>query len=194
MPRGAKDVLGADVPQLRGGADGGTLEDWLEAELRSDHAGETGAVAIYDGILKITRDPELISFALDHRETEAQHLVLIEQWVPIAGRSRLILAWRMAGFATGFLPALFGRQAVYATIDAVETFVDLHYSAQINRLATCEYRADLNSTLVRCRDDEIEHRNQARERATEPVGLFLNAWCWLVGIGSAGAVALARRF
>ena len=194
MPRGAKDVLGADVPQLRGGADGGTLEDWLEAELRSDHAGETGAVAIYDGILKITRDPELISFALDHRETEAQHLVLIEQWVPIAGRSRLILAWRMAGFATGFLPALFGRQAVYATIDAVETFVDLHYSGQINRLATCEYRADLNSTLVRCRDDEIEHRNQARERATEPVGLFLNAWCWLVGIGSAGAVALARRF
>tara|TARA_B100000676_G_scaffold252600_1_gene258068 strand:+ start:1497 stop:2081 length:585 start_codon:yes stop_codon:yes gene_type:complete len=194
MPRGAKDVLGADVPQMRGGADGGTLEDWLEAELRSDHAGETGAVAIYDGILKITRDPELISFALDHRETEAQHLVLIEQWVPIAGRSRLILAWRMAGFATGFLPALFGRQAVYATIDAVETFVDLHYSAQINRLATCEYRADLNSTLVRCRDDEIEHRNQARERATEPVGLFLNAWCWLVGIGSAGAVALARRF
>ena len=194
MPRGAKDVLGADVPQMRGGADGGTLEHWLEAELRSDHAGETGAVAIYDGILKITRDPELISFALDHRETEAQHLVLIEQWVPIAGRSRLILAWRMAGFATGFLPALFGRQAVYATIDAVETFVDLHYSAQINRLATCEYRADLNSTLVRCRDDEIEHRNQARERATEPVGLFLNAWCWLVGIGSAGAVALARRF
>tara|TARA_B100000674_G_scaffold439589_1_gene402006 strand:+ start:1526 stop:2110 length:585 start_codon:yes stop_codon:yes gene_type:complete len=194
MPRGAKDVLGADVPQMRGGADGGTLEDWLEAELRSDHAGETGAVAIYDGILKITRDPELISFALDHRETEAQHLVLIEQWVPIAGRSRLILAWRMAGFATGFLPALFGRQAVYATIDAVETFVDLHYSGQINRLATCEYRADLNSTLVRCRDDEIEHRNQARERATEPVGLFLNAWCWLVGIGSAGAVALARRF
>jgi len=194
MPRGAKDVLGADVPQLRGGADGGTLEDWLEAELRSDHAGETGAVAIYDGILKITRDPELISFALDHRETEAQHLVLIEQWVPIAGRSRLILAWRMAGVATGFLPALFGRQAVYATIDAVETFVDLHYSGQINRLATCEYRADLNSTLVRCRDDEIEHRNQARERATEPVGLFLNAWCWLVGIGSAGAVALARRF
>ena len=194
MPRGAKDVLGADVPQMRGGSDGGTLEDWLEAELRSDHAGETGAVAIYDGILKITRDPELISFALDHRETEAQHLVLIEQWVPIAGRSRLILAWRMAGFATGFLPALFGRQAVYATIDAVETFVDLHYSGQINRLATCEYRADLNSTLVRCRDDEIEHRNQARERATEPVGLFLNAWCWLVGIGSAGAVALARRF
>ena len=194
MPRGAKGVLEAHVPQMRRSAGGSTLEHWLDRELRSDHAGEIGAVAIYDGILQATRDTELISFALDHRETETRHLALIEQWVPVAGRSRLLLAWRMAGFATGFLPALFGRQAVYATINAVETFVDLHYSGQINRLATCEYRADLKSTLVRCRDDEIEHRNQARERATEPVGLFLNAWCWLVGIGSAGAVALARRF
>ena len=193
MPRGAKDVLGADVPQMRSGADGNTLEHWLEAELRSDHAGETGAVAIYDGILKITRDPELISFALDHRETETQHLALIEQWVPIAGRSRLLLAWRMAGFATGFLPALFGKKAVYATIDAVEIFVEKHYSTQIDRLATHEDRAGLKSILVQCREDEIEHRNQARERAGKPLGLFLHAWCWLVGIGSAGAVAVARR-
>ena len=194
MQRGDKGALWAHVPRRRNSAGGSTLEHWLDRELRSDHAGETGAVAIYDGILKCTRDPELILFALDHRETETRHLALIEQSLPIAARSRLLLAWRMAGFATGFLPALFGRQAVYATINAVETFVDLHYSGQINRLATCGYRADLKSTLVRCRDDEIEHRNQARERATEPVGLFLNAWCWLVGIGSAGAVALARRF
>ena len=194
MSRSSNDALEAQPSHLNNNADRSTLKHWLVAELRSDHAGETGAVAIYDGILKITRDPELISFALDHRETETQHLALIEQWVPIASRSRLLLAWRMAGFATGFLPTLFGKKAVYATIDAVETFVELHYSAQIDRLASCEDRAELKSILVRCRDDEIEHRNQARERAGEPFGLFLNAWCWLVGIGSAGAVAVARRF
>lgn len=194
MPRGANDALERRLPHMRSSAGRSTLDRWLDRELRSDHAGEIGAVAIYDGILTATRDPELISFALDHRETESRHLALIEQWVPVAGRSRLLLAWRMAGFTTGFLPALFSRKAVYATINAVETFVERHYSGQIDRLATCEYRAELKSTLVRCRDDEIEHRNQARERATEPVGLFLDAWCWLVSIGSAGAVALARKF
>jgi ubiquinone biosynthesis monooxygenase Coq7 len=193
MPLDAHDAQRTRAPQLTSDSAGSDTKHWLVAELRSDHAGETGAVAIYNGILKSTRDPELISFALDHRETENRHLALIEEMVPVASRSRLLFAWRIAGFATGFLPALFGQKAVYATIDAVETFVERHYSAQIDRLATYEDRADLRSLLVRCRDDEIEHRNQARECAAQPIGLFLNAWCWLVGIGSAGAVALARR-
>ena len=181
------------LPRLTNSSFDSATEHWLAAELRSDHAGETGAVAIYNGILKATCDPELISFALDHRETEMEHLALIEERVPVVGRSHLLFAWKMAGVATGFLPTLFGPKAVYATIDAVETFVELHYSAQIERLGTCEARAELKSILVRCRDDEIEHRNQARERAGKPLGLFLHAWCWLVGIGSAGAVAVARR-
>ena len=180
--------------QMIGDTGSSDTKHWLDAELRSDHAGETGAVAIYSGILAATSDPELISFALDHRETEMRHLALVEEWVPVAGRSRLLFAWRMAGFATGYLPAFFGQNAVYATIDAVETFVEQHYSAQIDRLATHEDQAGLKSLLVRCRDDEIKHRNQARGRAAEPVGFFLNAWCQLVSIGSAGAVALARRF
>ena len=48
----------------------------LGAELRSDHAGETGAVAIYRGILAITRNPELRTFAEHHLATE-QDLSLI---------------------------------------------------------------------------------------------------------------------
>ena len=193
MPLDAHDAQRTHAPQLTSDPAGSDAQHWLVAELRSDHAGESGAVAIYNGILKATRDPELISFALDHRETEMGHLALIEEWVPVAGRSRLLFAWRMAGFATGFLPTLFGKKAVYATIDAVEVFAEQHYSTQIDRLATHENRAGLKSILVQCREDEIEHRNQARERAGEPFGLFLNAWCWLVGIGSAGAVALARK-
>lgn len=39
---------------------------YIERELRSDHAGETGAVYIYKGIIavaKLRKDPELIRFA-----------------------------------------------------------------------------------------------------------------------------------
>jgi ubiquinone biosynthesis monooxygenase Coq7 len=44
--------------------------EWLIAELRSDQAGETGAVAIYDGILAVTRNSDLRAFAEHHRATE----------------------------------------------------------------------------------------------------------------------------
>ena len=36
----------------------------LIGDLRSDHAGETGAVAIYLGILAVSRDPAVRQFAL----------------------------------------------------------------------------------------------------------------------------------
>jgi len=83
-------------------------------ELRSDHAGETGAVFIYQGITTVARwrqDTELLAFARQHGETETEHLRLIEDWLPAESRSRLLLPWRMAGWLTGTLPALFGRRA-----------------------------------------------------------------------------------
>ena len=180
-------------PQTSGCTLNNDTKNWLEAELRSDHAGESGAIAICEGILRTTRDPELVSFALNHRRTEIRHLAWIEEIVPVAGRSRLTFVWTIAGFIIGCLPALFGRNAVYATIDTVETFVESHYTSQINRLETDESKSELRSILVRCRDDEIKHRDQARNFTTEPSGYFLSVWCWMVGIGSAAAVFLARK-
>jgi demethoxyubiquinone hydroxylase (CLK1/Coq7/Cat5 family) len=122
---------GAGVP------DDAARARYLEQELRSDHAGETGAVWIYRGIAAVaTRrvDTELLEFAHRHGDTEAEHLRLVELWLPPAKRSRLLGPWRLAGWLTGALPALAGRRAVYATIAAVETFVDQHYQQQIDHL------------------------------------------------------------
>jgi hypothetical protein len=99
----------------------------LLRELRSDHAGETGAVYIYKGIVAVAtwrKDEELLSFAKRHCITEADHLRQIEEWLPIQQRSWLLGPWRLAGWLTGALPAVFGRRSVYGTIAAVETFVD----------------------------------------------------------------------
>ena len=41
------------------------MDDFLKAFLRSDHAGEVGAVYIYKGILTIAKDPELVSFSVE---------------------------------------------------------------------------------------------------------------------------------
>jgi demethoxyubiquinone hydroxylase (CLK1/Coq7/Cat5 family) len=172
------------------------LSVYLERELRSDHAGETGAVAIYQGISTIAAwrgDAELIEFASQHGQTEAEHLRLIEAWFPPARRSRLLGPWRVAGWLTGALPALFGRRAVYATIAAVETFVDQHYQQQIDHLQSHGGPEGLLPLLLRCQSDELHHRDEAAALAGAKISWPLRAWCQVVGTGSAAAVVLARR-
>jgi ubiquinone biosynthesis monooxygenase Coq7 len=170
-----------------------SLPDWLIRDLRSDHAGETGAIAIYRGILAVTNNDEIRSFAESHLKTEGQHLELIESVLPPDARSSLLPLWRAAGFLTGALPAMFGNAAVYRTIDAVETFVDLHYSKQVVRLSHEERFSEIHDILERCQTDEIRHRDEARNRLQNTPSMLSEAWCWLIGFGSAVAVTLARR-
>jgi demethoxyubiquinone hydroxylase (CLK1/Coq7/Cat5 family) len=169
------------------------VPDDLLGEIRSDHAGETGAVWIYHGVLAFSRDAAVRDFARRHRDTEADHVAKIARLLPWPKRSRLLVPWRTAGFLTGALPALFGPRTVYATIGAVETFVDHHYQQQIDRLAGREEHTALRELLRACQADECAHRDEALSLETGPRGALLRFWCALVGAGSAVAVKIARR-
>jgi ubiquinone biosynthesis monooxygenase Coq7 len=132
---------------------------WLAQDLRSDHAGETGAVYIYKGALAamrlrswgarvmrsglgfesgcpyedLERQPAY-AFAKRHMETEAQHLAAMDKLVPPAERSALLPLWKLAGATTGVLPVLASPLSpvlFFDTINAVETFVEQHYLATI---------------------------------------------------------------
>ncbi len=164
----------------------------LLGDLRSDHAGETGAVMIYKGILVGSTDPEIRRFALDHLAAEQEHLKLIEAVLAPSARSRLLPMWKAAGWLTGFLPALMGPRAVYATIEAVEIFVDHHYAIQIAKLPETGATGLLRALLVMCQADEVLHRDEARAGLDGPAQGLLAAWTWLVGNGSAAAVMVAR--
>lgn len=174
-------------------------------ELRSDHAGETGAVAIYRGIAAVAArrgQPDLLALAQRHQATEAEHLRLLCERLPPAQRSRLLAPWHLAGWLTGALPALAGPRAVHATIAAVETFVDRHYQHQIDHLQRQGDPSGLLPLLRHCQAEEREHRREAQAAADAaphpgpgpaPLPLGLRAWCACVAVGSAWAVALARR-
>lgn len=169
----------------------------LQRELRSDHAGETGAVYIYKGIVSVAQrrgDEELLSFSRAHGVTEADHLRQVEHWLPTSQRSLLLGPWRLAGWLTGALPALFGRRAVYGTIAAVETFVDQHYQQQIDHIEEFGGPDGLLALLIKCQADEQHHRDEASALAGNRAGFILRSWCWAVGWGSSAAVVLARRF
>lgn len=182
----------------------------LQRELRTDHAGETGAVMIYRGILAVSRDPALREFAQHHLETEERHLSLVEERVPSRLRSWLLPLWRFSGWLTGALPACFGPRAVYATIQTVETFVNHHYAVQIKFIddfsqqasndkkideAAAEIANELQSLrdlLEQCRLDEVVHRDDAAGRWDGRSGFLLSMWRVVVARGSEAAVSVCR--
>ena len=178
------------------------LPEALIADLRTDHAGESGAVMIYRGILATTRDASVRHFAQEHLATEERHLTQIEPLLAPQQRSRLLALWRIAGWLTGALPALVGPRAVYATIEVVETFVDQHYTEQIESIDRHDPgRNDppmqsVRALLQACRSDEIAHRDEAAALFAVGGGspsLALRVWVWSVGVGSRAAVKICRR-
>jgi 3-demethoxyubiquinol 3-hydroxylase len=170
----------------------------LTRELRTDHAGETGAVMIYRGILAVSRDAEVRAFAEHHLATEQEHLRLLEALEPPVLRSRLLPLWRLSGWFTGAVPALFGARAVFATIQAVETFVDHHYAdqlAMIDRLDPLSTQAQLQALrqiLAQCQQDEVAHRDDAAARLSQTPSDFLRLWTAIVDFGSRQAVKVCR--
>ena len=108
-------------------------------------------------------------------------------------RSKLVWLWKIAGFLLGFLPTLFGPKIVFATIEAVEAFVEEHYEEQLKYLrAQSNPNQELIDLLQSCQDDEIDHKLESAEKKNLTPGIFINIWTKIVGGGSAFAVKVAK--
>lgn len=121
----------------------------LIAAIRSDQAGETGAVWIYRAMRLMNRHADIRPLLDEHAEQEARHLAAINAILPWRYRSRLLPLWRVAGWTTGMIAALGGRSWTLATIAAVEAFVDRHYQEQIDQLSALSARAARDSARER---------------------------------------------
>lgn len=148
--------------------------------LRVDHAGETGAVAIYRGqraVLEKARGRQRIAGQLAEMEAqEAQHLARFDALLNEHRVRPTALApfWRLAGYALGAGTALLGEKAAHACTEAVENVIEQHYAAQIAELSDRE--PDLTAELTKFRDEELQHRDQAiEEGAREAPGYALLA-------------------
>ena len=143
----------------------------IEAMIRVDHAGEYGAVRIYEGQLAVLgrrKDSEHSAKTIRHMAAQEQrHLKAFDKLVnerrvrPTA----LEPVWRIAGFALGFGTALMGEKAAFACTAAVEEVIDEHYASQIAALGTAD--DGLKATVADFRADEAAHRNTALAHGAE---------------------------
>ena len=143
----------------------GTLEARLAEILRVDHAGELGAVHIYQGqraVLGAAKDKARIAAQLEEMEGhEAVHLARFAALLNEHGVRPTVMTplWRLAGFALGAGTALMGEKAAHACTEAVESVIEKHYADQVAELA--EREPELAAELSRFRDEELAHKDLA---------------------------------
>jgi ubiquinone biosynthesis monooxygenase Coq7 len=141
----------------------------VEAMIRVDHAGEYGAVRIYEGQLAVlgSTKSDAVDAIRHMAEQEKRHLTSFDTLInqrrvrPTA----LEPVWRVAGFALGAATALMGEKAAMACTAAVEEVIDEHYAAQVARLG--ESDRELKETVETFRLEEVQHRDTAMAHGAE---------------------------
>lgn len=168
----------------------------IDRVLRVNHAGEYGAVRIYEGQLAVLGKSPATRTIEHMAQQERRHLERFEQLMTErrARPTALQPLWHLAGFALGAGTALLGPQAAMACTVAVEQVIDEHYRTQTDTLIA-QSDADesgLIDTIRQFRDEEIEHRDLAlAEGAEETPGYeVLSA---AVKLGSRLAIWLSER-
>lgn len=164
----------------------------LERILRVDHAGEYGAVRIYEGQLAVLRGRPEAAVIAEMADKEREHLATFERLLPQyrVRPSALQPVWHVAGFALGAATALLGPRAAMACTVAVEEVIDSHYARQVEDLRHGE--PELRALCAQYRDDELEHRatGLAHGAKAAPAYRLLTA---VVKRGSRAAIWLSER-
>jgi ubiquinone biosynthesis monooxygenase Coq7 len=149
---------------------GTTATDDVAAMIRVDHAGEFGAVRIYEGQLAVlgTR-PGAKKTAAVIRKMAAQEQLHLASFEELINERRvrptaLEPVWRVAGYALGAATALLGENAAMACTAAVEEVIDEHYARQIAHLG---HDPELKDRIEKFRADEIAHRDEALAHGAE---------------------------
>ncbi len=149
----------------------------LDSMIRVDHAGEYGAVRIYEGQLAVLgkTSSNAGSRAGSHADIEhmaEQERVHLQKFNELIRANRvrptvLLPLWHMAGFALGAGTALLGEKAAHACTVAVEEVIDEHYAEQVAALDLEEDQTELRDTFEAFRLEELEHRETALAHGAE---------------------------
>jgi ubiquinone biosynthesis monooxygenase Coq7 len=137
----------------------------VERMIRVDHAGEYGAMRIYQGQLAVLGKSAEGPIIKEMADQEREHLEIFEDL--IAKRrvrpTALLPFWHLAGFALGAGTALLGKDAAMACTIAVEEVIDEHYTNQVTTLRSVsgDTESDLQETFIRISEEEQEHRATA---------------------------------
>ena len=148
----------------------------VEEFIRVDHAGERGAIKIYEGQLlalnTFVKDDNLKKTIQEMKDQEKEHCNYFENEIKIRNikPTKLMPLWDLLGVGLGFGSTLLGKKAAMLCTASVEEVIDEHYEKQINQLKPDEKK--LKEKIKKFRLDELHHKDIAYEKGATKKGLY----------------------
>jgi len=148
----------------------------VEEFIRVDHAGERGAVKIYEGQLlalsTLVKDEELKKTIEEMKIHEKEHCEFFENEIKKRKikPTKFLPLWDLLGVGLGFGSTLLGKKAAMLCTASVEEVIDKHYQNQIDQLGPNE--KDLKKKIIKFREDELHHKDIAYDKGATKKGLY----------------------
>ena len=148
----------------------------IEEFIRVDHAGERGAIKIYEGQLlalnTVIKDEELKKKIEEMIIHEKEHADYFENEIKKRNISptKFLPLWDLLGVGLGFGSTILGKKAAMLCTASVEEVIDEHYQNQINQLGSDE--KNLKKKIIKFREDELHHKDIAYEKGASKKGIY----------------------
>ena len=148
----------------------------LEEIIRVDHAGERGAIKIYEGqllALKTVKQDEILKDKIEEmRNHEKEHLEYFENQIQKRKikPTYFLPLWDLMGVTLGFGTALLGKKATMLCTASVEEVIEEHYQSQLKKLENDEM--ELKAKIEKFKNDEVNHKNMAYEYGASNKGIY----------------------
>ena len=148
----------------------------VEEFIRVDHAGERGAIKIYEGQLlalnTFVKDEDLKKKIEDMKDHEKEHCEFFENEIKKRNikPTKFLPLWDLLGVGLGFGSTILGKKAAMLCTASVEEVIDKHYQSQIDQLQDDEKK--LREKIKKFRADELEHKDIAYEHGATKKGLY----------------------
>jgi len=168
----------------------------VEEFIRVDHAGERGAVKIYEGQLlalnTLIKNDDLKKTIEEMKIHEIEHCEFFENEIKKRNirPTKFLPLWDLLGIGLGFGSTLLGKKAAMLCTASVEEVIDKHYLDQINQLGSEE--KELKKKIIKFRQDELDHKDIAYEEGASKKGLY-SVMDKIIKTGSKIAIRISEK-
>jgi len=173
-----------------------TNKNRVKEFIRVDHAGERGAIKIYEGQLlalnTFIKDDDLKKKIEQMKVHEKEHCDYFENEIRKRNiqPTKFLPLWDILGVGLGFGTAILGKKAAMLCTASVEEVIDEHYSGQIYELESDE--KELKKKIIKFREDELHHKDIAYEEGATKQGAY-SILDKIIKTGSKIAISISEK-